>query len=105
MSKSMESLKKKVIQIFEELVGERASQFSIPVPKAQKVIKRALRKDYGDQTAFDIAFHMTDWNRDAAIISAFLLFPERFTPGEIRSGINYIVVHAPNHMAAAAKQA
>ena len=105
MSKSMQSMERKVRQIFEELVGERAKQFDVAVPIAQNVIKRALRNDYDKQTAFDIAFHMTDWNGDAAIICAFLMFPERFTPAEIRHGISCIVVHAPNHLAAAAKHA
>lgn len=101
----MKSMQRKVDQIFEELVGERAKQFNVAIPIAQNVIKRALLKDYDKQTAFDIAFHMTDWNGDAAIICAFLLFPERFTPAEIRHGISCIVVHAPNHLAAAAKHA
>jgi len=47
---------------------------------------------------------MTDWNSDAAFITAFLLFPERFTAEEIRRGILDFLIHAPNHLAAAAKQ-
>lgn len=47
---------------------------------------------------------MTDWNYDAAFITALLLFPERFSPEEIGEGIRAFLVHAPNHLAAAAKQ-
>jgi hypothetical protein len=34
---------------------------------------------------------------------ALLLFPERFAPDEIRDGIEDFLIHAPNHVAAAAK--
>jgi hypothetical protein len=36
-------------------------------------------------------------------IAALLLFPERFTAEEIRSGILDFLIHAPDHLTAAAK--
>jgi hypothetical protein len=32
-----------------------------------------------------------------------ILFPERFTEEQIRDGIEAFIIHAPNHIAAAAK--
>ena len=89
----------KAIAIFRELVAERADQFEL-----NSEPQRALEGTFDKETAQDIAFHMTDWAGDAAFITALLLFPERFTPEEIRHGIMDFLVHAPNHLAAAAKQ-
>ncbi|QIF00184.1 hypothetical protein [Roseimicrobium sp. ORNL1] len=103
MSNAEPSVQDKAIAIFRELVGDRADQFAVPIPDAQQAAQSALTGDFNDKTAFDIAFHMTDWNSDAAFVAALLLFPERFTPEEIREGIEEFLVHAPNHLAAAAK--
>ncbi|RBP43943.1 hypothetical protein DES53_105342 [Roseimicrobium gellanilyticum] len=104
MSKDNPSVHDKAIAIFRELVGNRAEQFSVPIPDAQQAAQAALAGDFNDKTALDIAFHMTDWNSDAAFVTALLLYPERFTPEEIREGIGDFLVHAPNHLAAAARQ-
>jgi len=40
---------------------------------------------------------------DAKFITALLLFPERFSREEIRRGLADFLVHAPNHVIAAAK--
>lgn len=104
MNNTNPSAHDKAIAIFRELVGDRAEQLSIPIPDAQQAAQAALVGDFDDKTAFDIAFHMTDWNSDAAFITALLLFPKRFTPEEIREGIGDFLVHAPSHLAAAAKQ-
>jgi hypothetical protein len=61
---------------------------------------RALVANYGDK-ALDIAFHMADWNSNAAFVVAVHLFPERFTPEEIEAGIGMFLTHAPNHIRAA----
>ena len=71
---------------------------------AQRKIARALRKRHGE-AASDIAFHLSEWNGDAWFIVAVFLFPDRFTAAEIRDGITGFLVHAPNHIAAAAKLA
>ena len=93
----------KTLAIFRELAGDRALQFTAPVPDAQGVIHEALEKDFASGTASDLAFHLTDWNAGAGFLAALLLFPERFTPEEIREGLLDFVTHAPNHIAAAAK--
>jgi|CXWL01.1.fsa_nt_gi hypothetical protein len=82
--------------------GERRKNLH-PTHHARDVIatiERAIRKEYGDK-AIDIAFHLSDWNYDAAFIVAVHLYPERFTAKEIREGVFGVIVHAPDHLAAA----
>jgi hypothetical protein len=97
------TLHRKALAILRELAGGRAGQLEIPVPKAQGTITRALNSEHPFEVARDIAFHLTDWASDAAFIIAVTLFPERFTPKEIRDGVELFIAHAPNHVAAAAE--
>ncbi len=97
------AVEQKVLTVFRELVGDRARELEVPVPTAQEVLAKALSAEHPASIAHDIAFHLTDWHSDAAFIVALLLFPERFTPEEMRSGVEEFIVHAPNHAAAAAK--
>jgi hypothetical protein len=99
----MNNVDKKVSAIFQELVQDRAQQFKVGVPTAQKVIAHALAGEYSAKTAQEIAFHLTDWNSDLGFVVAVLLYPERFTTEEIKAGVENFIVHAPNHVAAAAK--
>jgi hypothetical protein len=104
-----ESVRKKVEAIFTELVGERARILeggkipsgttsritqALSNPKATK--EQILRAD-------QIAFHLTDWNSDAAFIIALHLFPEQFTPEEIEAAVDMFLIHVPNHVVAAAR--
>ena len=67
------------------------------------IIQSAIAEDYPDPVvARDIAFHLTDWGEDAAFLVALNLAPERFTPDEISKAIQGILIHVPNHVAAAA---
>ena len=104
MKMKPEPFRERTTAIFRELIAERTDELSVAIPKAQDVARKALRTVFDKQTSFDIAFHLTDWNSDAAFIVAFILFPERFTPKEIRAGVTAFLCHAPNHVAAAAKQ-
>jgi hypothetical protein len=82
--------------------GERRQNLS-PTRSASDVIDKiedAIRSEYGDKSR-DIAFHLSDWSSDAAFIVAVHLWPERFTADEIREGVEAIIIHAPNHLAAA----
>ena len=100
----------KVAAIFRELVGERASRLdgSRYNHDSAAAIAHALspcpgdRSSPADRTARDIAFNLTDWASDAAFIVAVQLFPERFTAAEIADGIEKFLIHASNHVAAAA---
>ena len=66
-------------------------------------IQTALSAELGEELAAEIAFHMADWNSDAAFILALHLFPERFTTEEIEDGVRDFLIHAPNHVAEAAQ--
>ena len=93
-------LRDKVLAIFAEMAGERAKRLdgSTIAEPAMSAISAALRSKYDQTKADAIGFHMADWNSDAAFIVALHLFPERFTPDEIREGIELFLCHAPNHI-------
>ena len=94
----------KVAAIFRELVGERASRLdgSHYNHDTAAAIAGALASSPDDRTARDIAFNLTDWASDAAFIVALQLFPERLSAAEIADGVEDFLIHAPNHVAAAA---
>jgi hypothetical protein len=96
----IDTVNEKVLAIFREWVGERAKRLngSEVSQAAMDAITAALAGDRGMTKAADIAFHMADWNWDAAFIVAVHLFPERFTPEEIDAGIGLFLCHAPNHI-------
>lgn len=82
------------------LAGERRKNLGSHAKEVIATIEDAIRSEYGDK-AYDIAFHLSDWNAEAAFIVAVHLYPERFTPEEIRQGVQAVVIHAVNHLAAA----
>jgi hypothetical protein len=96
----------KVAAIFRELVSDRATSLceGLCLPSVADAIAAALRVDSTIplERARDIGFHLSDWHADAAFIVALHLFPERFTPAEIADGVEGFLIHAPNHIAAAA---
>jgi hypothetical protein len=102
MSNATDSVDRKVLAIFAELAGDRARRLdgSVIAEPAMRVMASALAEQYGEKAA-DIAFHMADWNSDAAFVVAVHLFPERFTPEEIAAGVGMFLAHAPNHIRAA----
>ena len=50
-----------------------------------------------------MAFHLVDWTHDAAFILALAMYPEKFSKKEIEAGLDLLLIHVPNHVAAAAK--
>jgi hypothetical protein len=101
----------KVIAIFRELVGERASRLegSHYAADVNTQITAALTETEG---GFDdkevlkkdsLGFHLVDWQRDAAFIVALILFPERFTNEEIRDEVDSFLHHVPAHVLEAAR--
>src|SRR4051812_7051416 len=103
MAHERDSIDVKVAAIFRELAGKRADRLagSRPASEAMGKLAEGLKSDYPN--AADIAFHLADWNSDAAFLVAVHLFPERFTNDEIAQGVRAFVIHVPNHVAAAAK--
>jgi hypothetical protein len=95
-----ETLHAKVHAIFAEMAGERARRLdgSVLAEPAMSAIAEAFTTEYDSSTADAIGLHMADWNGDAAFIVALHLFPERFTPEEIRDGVGLFLCHAPNHI-------
>jgi hypothetical protein len=100
-----ESVKAKVLQIFTDLAGSRAEALRGDVnARAQNdILGRALASERNALIADQMAFHMVDWNSDAAFVVAFLLFPERFTPEELEVAVDMFLVHVPAHVMAAAR--
>lgn len=106
-----DSVRKKVNDIFRELAGDQAATLNgskFPSVIASKIKFALSHPDAGEDQvlhADEIAFHLTDWNSDAAFIVALHLFPERFTTEEIGAAIDMFLIHVPNHVIAAARLA
>src|SRR5262245_43135290 len=94
-----DTVRKKVLDIFAELTGDRSRRLDgrVVASAAMDAITVALAPSYGVEKAADIAFHMADWNSDAAFVVALHLFPDRFTDEEIGAGIGLFLCHAPHH--------
>jgi hypothetical protein len=110
MADSTPKVSDKVEAIFRELAGDRAAMLiGTRLPASiTSTITVALAAEAGDDEilhADQIAFHLTDWNSEAAFLVALQLFPERFTPEEIREGVEAFLIHAPHHVIAAARLA
>lgn len=106
-----DSVRKKVQAIFAELVGDRARMLTgdtIPAGITSTIREALSGPDATEEQilhADEIAFHLTDWNYDAAFVVALHLFPERFTPGEIEAGVDMFLAHVPWHVISAARLA
>jgi hypothetical protein len=111
MADSTPSVREKVEAIFRELAGDRAATLeatSLPAGITSTITAALAAEDAGDDEilhADEIAFHLTDWSSEAAFLVALHLFPERFTPEEIREGVQAFLIHAPHHIIAAARLA
>jgi len=111
MADSTSSFRVKVEAIFRELAGDRAATLDatrLPESITSTITAALIAKDAGEAEilhADQIAFNLTDWSAEAAFLVALHLFPERFTPEEIRDGIEAFLIHAPHHVIAAARLA
>ena len=102
------SVRTKVAEILIDAFGERAALFKggIPAREANDRLCEALVEDMGDPLLADqIAFHLVDWETDAAFLIAFMLFPDRFTAEELQAAVSMFLVHVPAHVQAAARLA
>ena len=99
----------KVLAIFHELAGERASRLdaSYYPGEVNTRITAALTSVGAKENELlkkdSIGFHLVDWQREAAFIVALILFPERFTEEEIREEVDSFLWHAPAHILEAAR--
>lgn len=75
-------------------------------PKAIRERIEEVAKDEAGLSASmasDVAFHLTDWLNDLGAFVEFCEAPASRTPDEINSMLIGFLLHAPNHIAAAAK--
>ena len=106
-----DSVRKKVEAIFTELAGDRTRMLdgsTFPAGITSTITAALSGPDASEDQvlrADQIAFHLTDWNSDAAFIVALHLFPERFTPEEIEAAVDMFLIHVPAHVIAAARLA
>jgi hypothetical protein len=100
-----DSLTNKIQSLFKAVAGDAASSLdSGTFPKQiRKRIAKVLSQEYSEEVADKIAFHLVDWNGDAAFLVALYLWPEKFTDEDISKGIYRLIPHVPDHLAAAAK--
>jgi hypothetical protein len=109
MPDSSDSVGDKVAAIFRELAGERAGTLEatrLPTNITSNITAALAEDDCTSEKLLrvdEIAFHLTDWSSDAAFLVALHLFPERFTPEEIREGVLSFLIHVPAHVIAAAR--
>ncbi|MCX6851660.1 MAG: hypothetical protein NTY98_22390 [Verrucomicrobia bacterium] len=102
-----DKLDEKVQAIFSEIAGAgRAKWLRGDVPsRVMEQIAQAISSEHPPEVAGEIGFHLGDWQGDAAFLVALHLFPERFTPEEIRVGVRALLIHVPQHIIAAARLA
>jgi len=95
----------KVQEIFQSAFGERAARSlsSHNVSHTMHTVIQAFGKELDATRAEELGFHMADWAGDAAFVLAIHVFPERFTPEEIRAGTLSLAAHLPYHVKAIAK--
>lgn len=107
MPDTTQNYKDKVQAIFAAIAGtERAKWLRGDVPsRVMEQIAQAISSEHPPEIAGEIGFHLGDWQMDAAFLVALHLFPERFTPEEIRDGVRAFLIHAPQHIIAAARLA
>jgi hypothetical protein len=98
---------RKVAAIFSRLAGANLGAIDPGrVARFEHVVRAMVGGgDLDERAARDVAFHLTDWTAEAAFLVAVQLFPDAFTAEEIEAGVTALLIHAPNHLAAAAKLA
>ena len=102
--KAIDSFEKKVGLLMRKAFGARAAWIfeGTPGVNTMRFIERAFKSEHTIKDAWEIGFQMGDWGRDAAYMLALHLFPEKFTAAEIRALVMAVIIHVPNHIAAAA---
>ncbi len=98
----MNSLNQKILALLSKLPDADLSALNPSAPTMSTAITTALAEEFGIERADEIAFHLTDWSADAAFLVALALYPDQFTADEVEEGVRGFLIHAPNHIAAAA---
>ncbi len=105
MTKQAGKLPKKVAALLARACARRLEEalWSPNLDRAREGIREALRRRFGDEAARSIAFHLMDWTSEAAFLLALAMFPDQFSKSEVSEEADALLVHVPNHIAAAAK--
>ena len=104
--KSEESFRTKVRAILAEGANaESIRRLRLAVDEQFHAAVARAHPELDPERAYDLAFHLSDWREDGAFLLALTLAPERFTQEGVEDGITAFLIHAPNHIAAAAKLA
>ena len=56
-----------------------------------------------DTVAHDVAFHMTDWLDDLQAYVSFCTDPSKMSDADVGDLLTDLLIHVPNHVAAACK--
>ena len=103
VSEDGETFRETVRAIYAERFGAAARMLDLAADEPFCAAVAAAYPHLDVERAYDLAFHLSDWRADAAFLVALSLAPERFTPAEVEAGLTAFLIHAPNHVAAAAK--
>jgi len=96
-------LRTKVRQLFADGFGDLVHALEhVAEEHLQSAVARTF--ELADES-LDVAFHLSDWREDAAALLAISLAPDHFTPEEIEECLTAFLIHAPNHVLAAANLA
>ncbi len=69
----------------------------------RKIEAQALSRGLSDKDAMDVGFHMYDWFEDLKRLWEFTTDPNSLSDDELEDMLTQFLIHAPNHIAAAAK--
>jgi len=84
------------------MTGKRMTPDNAPLAEF-KIVEAARKRGLVNDDAVDVGFHMYDWLRDLEEFWAFTQDPDSLTLKELDTLLTNFLVHAPNHIAAAAK--
>ncbi len=68
-----------------------------------RIEQTALDRGLSEQEAMDVAFHMLDWHKDLTELVSFMQNPGSLADKDLEDMLTQFLIHAPNHIAAAAK--
>lgn len=94
---------RKVFESIQSQELDRLDRFSTTVVgDAIGKIREALEPEFGTLRSDEIGFHLSDWVASAAFLVALHLRPEAFTAEQIEEEVRALLIHAPDHLMAAA---
>lgn len=73
------------------------------IPAEFKIVESARRLGLANDDAVDVGFHMYDWLENLEEFWAFTQHPNSLNDEDLDKMLMSFLLHAPNHIAAAAK--